>query len=89
MVDVVDVGLGVDHLNEILYDLNDVFLCEDLDVHRNSEAEFLVESVTSDFTKIVAFLREEEVVDHLSRACIIGSFGASELTVDVLYGFFL
>ena len=84
VVDIVDISLGVDKLDKILDDGDDILLGEDLDIHRCGEPELLVDAVTAHFAEVVTLLREEKVDDHLARACVIRRLGVAQLPVDVL-----
>ena len=56
MVDIIDVGVGVDQLDEILDNLYDVVLCEDTDVRIGREAELAVDAVATNLTEIITLV---------------------------------
>ena len=83
VVDVIDVGFGIYKLDEILDDLNDVFFGEDAYVCSGLEAELAVDAVAAHVAQVVAFVGEEELLDHVACSCLIRRFGVTQLTVSV------
>ncbi len=59
MVNIIDHRLGVDELDQVLDNLDDVFLGEYTHVDINIEIEFLVDSVTAHIAKIISLLGKE------------------------------
>ena len=84
VVDVVDVGLGVNQLDEVFDNLDDVLLGQDAHLHRGRQAELLVDTVAADVAQVVTLLGEEEVCDYLACGSVVGSLGVAELAVDIL-----
>ena len=74
MVDIVNRSLGVNKLNEILDNLGNILICENTEFRISVEAEFLVKTITADDTQIVSLFGEEQLVDHVSRGCLIRWF---------------
>ena len=89
MVDIIDIGLAVDKANEILNDLDDVFLGEHSHVIGSSETQFLVDAETAHVTQVITLLAEEQVVDNLASTSVIGWLGVAQLAIDVVDGLFL
>ena len=85
MVDIIDIGFGVEELDEVLDDLDHVLLGEDTDIHVGLETELLVETVASDITKVVTLIGEEELLDGISCGSLVGWLGVAELTIYVDY----
>ena len=56
VVDIIDIGVGVDQLDEILDNLYDVVLCEDADIRIGRETELAVDAVTTNLTKIITLV---------------------------------
>ncbi len=86
VVDVVHIGLGVDQLDQIFDDGDDVFLGEHMNIHRSAQIELLVDAVTAHLSEIIALLGEEKVGDDLACARVIRRLRVAQLPVDILYG---
>ena len=56
MVDIIHSCLGVDELDEIFDDLDDVVVGENSDILTCGEVKFLVETISSHVSKIVSLL---------------------------------
>ena len=84
VVDIVDVGAGVDELYEVADNGYDILLGENLHVHARGQAELAVYAVTAHVAEVVALLREEQVEDYFTGAGIIRRLGVAELSVDIL-----
>ena len=84
MVDVVHVSLGVDELDKILDDGDDVLFGEHLHVHRCAEIELLIDTVTTHFAEVITLLREEKVSDDFAGARIVRRLRVAQLSVDIL-----
>ena len=89
MVDIIDSSLWVYQLDQILDNLDDILLCQDTDIHISIKTKFLIDTVTAYITKVVTFVREEQVLYYLTSTCIIGRICITQLTVDVKYGLLL
>ena len=89
VVNVIDSSLGVNELNKILDNLNNVFASEDTHIHLGGKIEFLVDSVAPHFTEVITLLGEEKVVDDLTCRSIVGRVCVAQLTIDVEHSFFL
>ena len=87
MVDIVHGRLGVDQLDEILDDLDDVGVGQDAHVRGDRQAELLVEAEAADVAQVVSLLGEEELVDDVAGRALIRRFRVAELLVDVVDGF--
>ena len=59
VVDIIDITFGIDQLDKILDDLDDILLGEDFDIDRSIETEFLIDTVTTDFAEVITLLAEE------------------------------
>ena len=84
MVDIVDSSLGVDELDEILDDLDNVVVGQHPDLGICGEAEFLVQAEPSDNAQIIPLLGEEELVDDIPGSRLIRRFRVAELFVDIV-----
>ena len=89
MVDIIDIGLAVDKANEVLDDLDDVFLGEHTHIIGGGETQLLVDAETSHVAQVITLLAEEQVVDDLASASVIGWLGVAQLSIDVVDGLFL
>ena len=56
VVDVIDVRLGVDELNQIFDNLDDVLLGQDTHIHAGVEIQFFIYPITTDITKVIPLL---------------------------------
>ena len=86
VVDIVDRGLGIDQLDEILDDLDDVGVGQNTHVRSDGKAELLVEAEAADIAQVVSLLGEEELVDDVAGRALIRRFRIAELLVDVVDG---
>ena len=84
VVDIVHVGTGVDKLDEVADNGDDVFLGEHTHVGRDAEAELAVDAVAAYISKVIALLREEEVGNDFARRSIVWRVGVAQLSVDIL-----
>ena len=89
VVDVVDIGTGVDKLDEVADNGDDVLAGEHTHVHIGCQIKLAVDAVAAHFAEVVALLGEEQVVDNLSGTCIVRRLRVAQLPVDVLDGFLL
>ena len=87
MVDIVDRGPGVDQLDEILDDLDDVGVRQNPDTRIDREAELLVQAVAAHASEVIALLGEEELVDDVAGGGLVRRFGVAELLVDEVDSF--
>ena len=84
VVDIIDIGLRVDKLDEILDNLDDVLLGQHLDIHGGVEGELLVDTVTAYLAEVVTLFREEKVGDYLAGRRVIWRLGVAQLPVYIL-----
>ena len=84
VVDIIDGGLGVDQLHKVLDNLDDVFTGQDADVGRSRKVQLLVETVASHGAQVVAFVGEEQLVDHVAGGCLIRRFAVADLAVGIV-----
>ena len=54
-----------------------------------SEFELAVAAVTAYISQVIAFLREEEVLNHLASCLVISGFSITQLTIDVQHSLLL
>ena len=71
MVNIIDGSLGVHQLNQVLDNLNNILLRQDTDIHISIQVQFLVDAITTHITQVIAFVREEQVLDDLTSTGII------------------
>ena len=89
VVDIVDISLGVDKLDKILDNLDDILLRQNLNIHRSGQTQFLVDALAAHLTKVITLLREEKVCDYLACTRVIRRLCVAQLPVDILYGLLL
>jgi len=71
VVDIVHICLRVRQLNEVLHNRNDVFFGQNAHVAAGSHAQLAVDAVTTYFAQIVTFIREEQLLNDLTRRFFI------------------
>ncbi len=74
VVDVIDGRLGVDKLDEILDDLDDVCVGQNPSLRVCCQTEFLVQTEPSDVAEVISLLGEEEFVDDVPGGRLIRWF---------------
>ena len=89
MVDIVNHSLRVHKLNQVFNNLNDVFLRQNTHADVRRQVQLLVHTVAAHFTQVVALLGEEEVVDDLACASIVGRISVAKLAIDVEHSLLL
>ena len=89
VVDIIDLCLGIDQLNEVLDNLNNIFTRKHTHVGIRIEVELAVDAVATYVAQVVALLGEEEVVDDFARTGIVGGVGITQLAIDVEHSFLL
>ena len=87
MVDIVHSSLGVDKLDQVLYDLDDVSVGEHPYIVIYGKVQLLVQTVSSYISEVVPLFREEQLVYHIPCSRLIRRFGITQLFVDVVDGF--
>ena len=88
VVNVINLRLLVDKLNKILYNRSDVLLCKHTHIVGDGHLEFGVDTVTSDHTKIIALVREEQFLNNSTRGFLIRRLCIAQLAVDVFDSLF-
>ena len=86
VVDIIHGRIGVDQLDEILDDLNDILLRQDADIRIGGQAKLLVDTIAAYLAQVITLVREEKVLEYLTRTGIVGSIGIAKLTIDVVDG---
>ncbi len=84
MVDVVDVGLGVDKLDQVSDDCYDILLGEHFYIHRCSQPEFAVYAVAAHIAEVISLFGEEKVSDGLAGAGVVRRLGVTQNSVYIL-----
>ena len=84
MVNVVDDLLGVHQRDEVLDDGYDILVGQDADIGIDLKAELLIDTVAADLAEVIALVREEEALEDLACALLIGRLLVAELTIDVV-----
>ncbi|CDC97772.1 uncharacterized protein BN576_00508 [Alistipes sp. CAG:268] len=89
VVDIIDVGLRVDQLNQVFDDGDDVLARQRTDSRIDVQVQLLVDAVTAHVAQVVAFVREEELLDDVARRGLIGRLRGAQLSVDIDHGLLL
>ena len=89
MVDIVDVGLRVNELDQVFDDGDDVLARQRADSRIDVQIQLLVDAVTAHVAQVVAFVREEKLLDNVARRRLIGRLRSAQLPVDVDHGLLL
>ena len=85
VVDIVNSSIGVDELDQIFNDLDDVFLREHTHIRLYIEIQFLVDTITADIPQVVTLVREEQILEHFTCTCIICRFSITQLFVNIAH----
>ena len=86
VVDIIYRGLGINQLDEILDNLDDIFLRQDTNVHIGRQVQLAVDAVTADLAQVITFVREEQIINDLACGTVVLRIGVAQLTVYVIYG---
>ncbi len=84
MIDVIDLRLGIDQLNQIFDNLDNVLAGQHSDIHGRVEPEFLVYAETSYLAQIITLFGEEKVGDDLAGRSVVRSLRVAQEAVDAL-----
>ena len=89
VVDVVDVGLRVDQLDQVFDDGDDVLARQRADGRIGVQIQLLVDAVTAHIAQVIAFVREEQLLDDVARRSLIGRLRSAQLPVNINHGLLL
>ncbi len=84
VVDIVDISLGVNQLDKVLDDGDNILLGENLYLHRSAETELLVDTITAHLAEVITLFREEKVGDNLACRRVIRRLRVAQLPVYIL-----
>ena len=85
VVNIVHFRLGVDQLNQVANNGDDVFFGQDLYRIANVQTQFLVQTVTTYVAQVVPLLGEEQFINYATCRLFVRSLCVAQLTVDVLH----
>jgi hypothetical protein len=88
VVDVINLGLGIGKFNQVPDDRYNIFLGKDLDARIYCQAEFSIDTVSSDITQVISLFREKQFIDDPAGGFFIWRFGIPELALNIFDGFF-
>ena len=89
MVDIINSGIGINQLDEIFYDFNNIVFSQHTGIHVCVESQLLIDTVTSYLTEVITLIREEQVLEDFTCTGIICRICIAQLAIDVVDGFFL
>ncbi len=89
VVDIVHIGLGIDQLNEVLDDLDDIPPGQHPVLDIGLQSQFLIEPVPPYFSQIISLIGKEKLVNDIPGCRFIRRFSIPELPVDVHHSLFL
>ena len=89
VINIINYSLGVDQLNQVFDDFNDVFFRQHLRVCTNGQIQFAIDTEAPHISQVVTLLREKQIVDHLSGTGIICRICIPQLTIDIQHSFLL
>ena len=89
VVNIINNRLGVDQLDEVFDDFDDVLLRQHLCVYRCRQIQFAIDPEAPHIAQIIAFLGKEQIRDDLSGTCLIRRISITQLTIDVQHSFLL
>ena len=87
VINVVDFCHLVHQGHQETNDGDDVFFRQHQYLFRDIQLQFLVDLVAPYFTQVVAFIREEQLLDDATCRFFIGGISTAQLAIDVLYRF--
>ena len=79
MVDIVNGSIGVDELDEIFDNLDDIFLGKHADIRLGVQAQLLVDTVAAHLAQVVTLVREEQILEYFLGTGIIGRVSITQL----------
>ncbi len=85
MVNVINHRVGVNQLNEIFNDLDNVFLGQHTHIHVDVLTKFLIDAIATHLTQIISLVREEQVLEHLPCTRVIGRLRITQLTIYIVH----
>ena len=89
MVDIIHNRLRVDQLNQVLNDLDNILFRQHTNIITGRQSQLLVDTITTDITQVITFLREEQVRNDFSCTGVISRLSVSQLTINIQNGLFL
>ena len=89
MVDIVNGSIGVDELDEIFDNLDDIFLGKHADIRLGVQAQLLVDTIAAHLAQVVTLVREEQILEYFLGTGIIGRVSITQLAIDVEHGLLL
>ena len=89
VVDIINSGIGINQLDEIFYDFNNIVFSQHTGIHVCVEPQLLIDTVTSYLTEVITLIREEQVLEDFTCTGIICRISIAQLAIDVVDGFFL
>ena len=72
MVDIVHVGLGVDQLDQVFDNGDDVLARQRANGRIGIQIQLLVDAIAAHVAQVVALVREEQLLDDVARRRLIG-----------------
>ena len=88
VINIIDLSFGVDQLDQIFYNGNDIFLGQDLLVHSNIQSQFFVHSITSNLSKVITLIGKEQFIYNTTCCFLIGWLSITQLTIDMFNSLF-
>ena len=89
VVDIVDIGLRVNQLDQVLDNGDHILARQHLDLARNIQIQFLINPEPPHIPQVIPLVREEELVDHIPCRSLIRRLGVAQLAVDIHHRFLL
>ena len=83
VVDIVHVGLGVDQLDQVFDNGDDILARQRANGRIGIQIQLLVDAVAAHVAQVVALVREEQLLDDVARRRLIGRLRSAQLPVDV------
>ena len=89
VVDIVDIGFRVDQLDQVFDNGDDVLARQRANGRIGIQTQLLVDAETTHVAQVIAFVREEQLLDNVARRRLIGRLRSAQLPVDVNHGLLL
>ena len=88
MVDIINIGPGIYQLDQMFDDFDNIFFGQNSHLRFDIQIQFFIDPVTTYFSEVITFIREEKLVDNIAGCSFIRRFRITQLPVDMKHCFF-
>ena len=89
VVNIIHLSVAVNQLHQVLDNLNDILFGQHTHIVGDRHIQLAVDTIASHIAQVVALLREEEVLNHLSRRSVVSRLCVAQLAIDIEHCLFL